>query len=55
MIDYVYFSETAVISEYQMLEDGEIAEVAMIGRESATGLLALLSSSCTSCWAKVSV
>jgi CRP-like cAMP-binding protein len=36
--DYVYFPETAAISEFQILEDGRMVEVAIIGREGAVGL-----------------
>ena len=36
--DYVYFPETTAISEFQILEDGRMVEVAIIGREGAVGL-----------------
>jgi CRP-like cAMP-binding protein len=36
--DYVYFPETAAVSEFQILEDGRMVEVAIIGREGAVGL-----------------
>ncbi len=35
---WVYFPVTAVISQYQMLEDGRTIEVAIVGREGAAGL-----------------
>jgi CRP-like cAMP-binding protein len=35
---YVYFPESAVVSEIQILEDGRTVEIAMTGRESAIGL-----------------
>ncbi len=41
-LDYVYFPETAVISELQTLDDGRMVEVMLTGREGAVGLLALL-------------
>ncbi len=37
-VDYVYFPETAVISEFQMLADGRTIEVAVTGSESAVGI-----------------
>jgi len=40
----VYFPETAVISEYQILEDGRTIEVAMIGNEGAVGVASAFSS-----------
>jgi CRP-like cAMP-binding protein len=38
MIDYLYFPETAVISELQILEDGRTIEVSITGHEGAIGL-----------------
>lgn len=35
--DMVYFPETAVVSEFKILEDGHMIEVAVIGREGALG------------------
>jgi CRP-like cAMP-binding protein len=37
-VESVYFPETAVISEYQILEDGRTIEVATAGRDSAVGI-----------------
>ena len=51
----VYFPENAVISEYQMLDDGRTSEVAMIGREGITGLEVVLNSATASHWSKVSI
>lgn len=42
-MDYVYFPETAVISEMRTLDDGRTVEVALEGRESAIGLSGMLS------------
>jgi CRP-like cAMP-binding protein len=42
--DYVYFPETAAVSEFQILEDGRMVEVAIIGREGAVGLSKLFCS-----------
>jgi CRP-like cAMP-binding protein len=42
-LNYIYFPETAVISEFKILEDGRMVEVAVTGREGAIGLPSLLS------------
>lgn len=44
-LDYVYFPETAVISELRTLEDGRTIEVALEGNEGAVGLSAMLCAS----------
>lgn len=44
-LDYVYFPETAVISEFKILEDGRMVEVAVTGREGAIGLPTIISDS----------
>lgn len=44
-VDFVYFPETAVISEFQMLADGRTIEVAVTGSESAVGISAVWSTS----------
>ncbi len=54
-IGYVYFPETSVVSEYQILEDGRTTEVAMIGREGVTGLEVVLDSSMAKNWMRISV
>lgn len=41
----VYFPETAVVSEFQILEDGRTIEVAIIGNEGAVGVPSAFSSS----------
>ena len=40
VVDAVYFPATAVISEFQILEDGRTIEVAITGSEGAVGLAA---------------
>ena len=40
----VYFPETAVVSEYQILEDGRTIEVAIVGNEGALGVISAFSS-----------
>ncbi|CAN5468897.1 Crp/Fnr family transcriptional regulator [soil metagenome] len=42
-LDYVYFPTTAVISEFKMLEDGRMVEIAVMGREGAVGLSSIFS------------
>jgi CRP-like cAMP-binding protein len=42
--DFIYFPETAAVSEFQILEDGRMVEVAIIGREGAIGLSKLFCS-----------
>lgn len=37
-VEWIYFPETAAISELQILEDGRTIEVALIGPESAVGI-----------------
>jgi CRP-like cAMP-binding protein len=41
-IDYIYFPETAVISNISDLEDGNTIETAMVGNEGMTGVSSLL-------------
>ena len=44
-LNYVYFPETAVVSEFKILEDGRMVEVAVTGKEGAIGLPTLMSDS----------
>ncbi|MEZ5426878.1 MAG: Crp/Fnr family transcriptional regulator [Pyrinomonadaceae bacterium] len=52
-IRYLYFPETAVISEYQILEDGKTVEVAMTGPEGIVGISSLFNSSPSPNWSQV--
>lgn len=54
-IYYVYFPETVVMSELQILEDGRTVETAMIGKEGVTGLSTLFNSQSVNCWTQVSL
>ena len=54
-IDYVYFPETSVVSEFQILEDGRTTEIAMIGKEGVTGLEVVLDSTTAKNWMRISV
>lgn len=40
-LDYIYFPETAVISEFRTLDDGRMVEVMLTGREGAVGMTSL--------------
>ena len=40
-LDYVYFPETAVVSELRSLDDGRMVEIAITGREGAVGFSAM--------------
>ena len=44
-LDYIYFPETAVVSEFKILEDGRTVEIAVTGKEGAIGLSSLYSES----------
>ncbi|MGD9562254.1 MAG: Crp/Fnr family transcriptional regulator [Pyrinomonadaceae bacterium] len=44
-VDFVYFPDSAVVSEFQMLADGRTIEVAVTGSESAVGISAVWSTS----------
>jgi len=54
-VRYVYFPESAVVSNLQMLEDGRTIETAMTGREGVTGLASIFNSQPASDWTEVSV
>jgi len=44
-LDYIYFPITSVISEFKILEDGRMVEIAVTGREGAVGISSLFSDS----------
>lgn len=44
-VEFIYFPETAVISEFQMLADGRTIEVAVTGSESCVGISSVWSTS----------
>lgn len=48
--DFLYFPETAVFSQLNILEDGRTVETAMIGSEGITGLTSMLSFYPTTYW-----
>ncbi len=41
-IHFIYFPETAVFSEYKIVEDGRIMELVMTGKEGVTGISSIL-------------
>lgn len=44
-VEHIYFPETAVVSEFQMLADGRTIEVAVTGREGVVGVTTVWSGS----------
>ena len=44
-LDFIYFPTTAVVSEFKMLEDGRMVELAVTGKEGAVGLSSMFSDS----------
>lgn len=54
-INFIYFPESAVMSEYRILEDGRIIEIAMTGREGVVGFSSVLNSHPATNWTQVSV
>ncbi|MFN0277546.1 MAG: Crp/Fnr family transcriptional regulator [Pyrinomonadaceae bacterium] len=44
-LEFVYFPETAVVSEFKILEDGRMVEIAVTGREGAIGFSSMFSDS----------
>lgn len=44
-LEFIYFPETAVVSEFKILEDGRMVEIAVTGKEGAIGLSSLFSDS----------
>lgn len=52
-IDYVYFPETAVMSEFLILDDGRTIEVSITGREGMIGALEVYSGRKSSNWLQV--
>jgi CRP-like cAMP-binding protein len=44
-LECIYFPETAVVSEFKILEDGRMVEIAVTGKEGAIGLSSMFSDS----------
>jgi len=53
-LDYVYFPETAVVSEFRTLDDGRMVEITITGHEGAVGFLPLFCNSLVSNCTQVS-
>lgn len=53
-LDYVYFPETAVVSEFRTLDDGRMVEITITGHEGAIGFLPLFCNSLVSNCTQVS-
>jgi CRP-like cAMP-binding protein len=54
-IDFIYFPETAVMSEFQILEDGRTVEIAMTGREGIIGLSAVFNGQQAVNWTQATI
>lgn len=54
-VDFVYFPETVIVSEFQILEDGRTVEIAMTGNDGVLGILPLLNSGAAINWTQASV
>lgn len=52
-IAYIYFPETAVLSDYQMLNDGRTIEIALTGSESAVGIASVFGPCRAANWTQV--
>ncbi len=46
-LDFIYFPVTAVVSEFKILEDGRMVEIAVTGKEGAVGLSSMFSAAHT--------
>lgn len=53
-VKYVYFPETSVVSEFQILEDGKTIEIAMTGCEGIVGFSSVLNSPQSPHWSQIS-
>ena len=52
-VDFVYFPETAVISQIHLLADGNMTEVALVGNEGLVGLSAIFNAPVMNYWSQV--
>lgn len=55
IIDYLYFPETAIISDFHILEDGKTMEAAMIGREGMVGISSIFNPHASASWIQTSI
>lgn len=54
-INYFYFPETAIISDFQILHDGKTMEVAMTGREGMVGVSSVFTPHASLNWIQTSI
>lgn len=54
-VNFVYFPETAIVSNFHSLEDGTTIEAAVIGHEGMVGIPAILDSRAPSYWTQVTI
>lgn len=54
-INFIYFPESVVMSEYQILGDGRTIEIAVTGREGVVGFSSILNTQPATNWTQVSV
>jgi CRP-like cAMP-binding protein len=54
-VNFVYFPETAIVSNFHSLEDGTTTEAAVIGNEGLVGVSAILDSRAPSYWTQVTI
>jgi len=54
-VNFVYFPETAIVSNIHSLEDGTTNEAAVIGNEGIVGVSAILDSRAPSYWTQVTI
>ncbi len=54
-VRYVYFPETAVFSQLQILTDGSTIEIGMVGSEGVVGLQAVIGFPTSNCWTEASL
>lgn len=54
-IRFVYFPESAVVSQFYILEDGRTMEIAMVGKDGATGYGALFGARQADCFSQISI
>lgn len=53
-IDYIYFPQSSVFSEFQILEDGATVEIAMTGNEGVVGLTSIFGNNPATNWTQIS-
>lgn len=54
-IEYIYFPENAVFSQLNILEDGRMCEISMVGKEGVVGFPAMFHSCLPRFWTQISV